>query len=207
MTIAEPGMRRYRPWVINVAGEQAGAGVGGTCPRGSRQRGPGSAPWPEPWLCCCSLSQAGTATTATSCTSLRAGSEPAFGYADQPPLTPLLAHALDDFFDGSLVGLRLPSALMAGLVVLLTGLLAREFGAGRGAQILAAGCMAVSAVLPVVSHMLSATTVDLLVWTAISWLVVRALRHGGSASEWSQASGCRTRRCLRSSWPRCWSEC
>ncbi|MDT7648753.1 MAG: hypothetical protein QOI36_159, partial [Pseudonocardiales bacterium] len=35
MTIAEPGLRRYRPRVINVAGEQAGAGVGGTLP--SRQ--------------------------------------------------------------------------------------------------------------------------------------------------------------------------
>ncbi|GAA1192728.1 glycosyltransferase family 39 protein [Pseudonocardia alaniniphila] len=110
---------------------------------------------------------------------IRAGSEPAFGYTDQPPLTPLLAHALHTLFDGSLVGLRFPSAVMAGFVVLLTGLLARELGAGRGAQVLAAGCMAVSAVLPAVSHMLSTTTVDLLVWTAISWLVVRALRDGG----------------------------
>ncbi|WP_433557432.1 glycosyltransferase family 39 protein [Pseudonocardia xinjiangensis] len=110
---------------------------------------------------------------------IRAGSEPAFGYADQPPLTPLLAHALHTLFDGSLVGLRLPSAVIAGMVVLLTGLLAREFGAGRGAQVLAAACMAASAVLPVVSHMLSTTSIDLLVWTAISWLVVRALRDGG----------------------------
>lgn len=31
---------------------------------------------------------------------LRAGSEPAFGCADQPPLTPLLAHALDTVFGG-----------------------------------------------------------------------------------------------------------
>jgi 4-amino-4-deoxy-L-arabinose transferase-like glycosyltransferase len=110
---------------------------------------------------------------------IRAGSEPAFGYADQPPLTPVLAHALQTLFDGSLVGLRLPSAVMAGMVVLLTGLLAREFGANRGAQVLAAACIGVSAVLLVVSHMLSTTTVDLLVWTAISWLVVRALRDGG----------------------------
>ena len=63
---------------------------------------------------------------------LRAGAEPAFGYADQPPLTPLLAHVLDVLFAGSLTGLRAPSALMAGLVVLLTGLLAREFGRRAG---------------------------------------------------------------------------
>lgn len=110
---------------------------------------------------------------------LRAGSEPAFGYVDQPPLTPLLAHAVHTLFDGSLVGLRFPSAVFAGLVVLLTGLIARELGGGRGAQVLAGACMAVSAILPVVSHLLSTTTLDLLVWTALSWLVVRALRDSG----------------------------
>jgi Dolichyl-phosphate-mannose-protein mannosyltransferase len=109
---------------------------------------------------------------------LRAGAEPAFGYADQPPLAPLLAHALDVLFAGSLVGLRAPSALMGGLVVLLTGLLARELGASRGGQLLAAGCMAVSALLLAVSHLLSTSTVDLLVWTAVSWLTARALRDG-----------------------------
>lgn len=110
---------------------------------------------------------------------IRAGSEPALGYVDQPPLTPLLAHALDVVFHGSLVGLRAPSAVMGGLVVLLTGLIARELGAPRGAQVLAAGCMAVAAALYVVAHLLSTATLDLLVWTALSWLVVHAVRDGG----------------------------
>ncbi|HEY0578274.1 MAG TPA: glycosyltransferase family 39 protein [Pseudonocardia sp.] len=110
---------------------------------------------------------------------LRGGQEPAFGYLDQPPLTPLLARAMSAVFDGSLVGLRLPSALMAGLVVLLTGWMTRELGGGRGAQALAAGCVAVSALLLVVGHLLSTTTFDLLAWTALSWLLIRALRDGG----------------------------
>ncbi len=110
---------------------------------------------------------------------LRAGAEPAFGYVDQPPLTPLLAHALDVVFHGSLVGLRAPSALISGLVVLITGLTAREFGATRGAQILAAGCMSVASVLLIVGHTLSTTTLDLLAWALITWLVVRSLRDGG----------------------------
>jgi 4-amino-4-deoxy-L-arabinose transferase-like glycosyltransferase len=67
----------------------------------------------------------------------------------------------------------------AGVVVLLTGLIAREFGGGRAAQLLAGGCMAVSAILLAVGHLLSTTTLDLLVWTALSWLLVRALRDGG----------------------------
>jgi 4-amino-4-deoxy-L-arabinose transferase-like glycosyltransferase len=110
---------------------------------------------------------------------LRAGRELAWGYVDQPPLTPLLARAMDDLFPGSLVGLRLPSALAAGLVVLLTGLIAREFGGGRAAQLLAGASMGVSAVLLLTGHLLSTTTFDLLAWTALSWLLVRAVRDGG----------------------------
>ncbi|OZM79721.1 glycosyltransferase family 39 protein [Pseudonocardia sp. MH-G8] len=110
---------------------------------------------------------------------LRAGREPAFGYVDQPPFTPLLARAMDVLAPGSLIGLRVPSALAAAAVVLLTGLIARELGGGRGAQLLAAGSMAVSAVLLAVGHLLSTATFDLLAWTAVTWLLVRALRDGG----------------------------
>lgn len=110
---------------------------------------------------------------------LRAGEHLAFGYADQPPLTPLLARLASTVFGDSLVGLRVVPAVVAGLVVLVTGVLAAEFGAGRGAQVLAAGATAASAVLLAVGHLLSTSTVDLLVWTVLSWLVVRALRRGG----------------------------
>lgn len=114
---------------------------------------------------------------------LQAGRHLAWGYVDQPPLTPLLARALSAIAPESLTVLRLPSALAAGLVVLLTGLMARELRASRGAQLLAAACMAVSALLLAVGHLLSTSTFDLLVWTALSWLVVRVLR-GGDQRAW-----------------------
>ena len=62
---------------------------------------------------------------------------------------------------------------------MLTGLLARELGGGRSAQLLAAASIAVSAILLATGHLLSTTTFDLLAWTALSWLLVRALRDGG----------------------------
>ena len=109
---------------------------------------------------------------------LRAGRHLDWGYVDQPPLTPLLARLISAIAPESLTALRLPSALATGLVVLLTGLIARELGAPRRAQLLAGACMAVSALLLALGHLLSTSTFDLLAWTAISWLVVRVLRGG-----------------------------
>ncbi len=109
---------------------------------------------------------------------LAAGRHLAWGYPDQPPLTPLLARLASAAAGDSLVALRTPSALAAFLVVLLTGLLARELGGGRAAQVLAAGCMAASPVLLVEAHLLSTSIFDLLVWTALTLLVVRVLRTG-----------------------------
>ena len=65
------------------------------------------------------------------------GRHPAFGYTDEPPLIPLLAHGMDSAFGHSLVWLRVPPALAGAGVVLVTGLITREFGGGRAAQLLA----------------------------------------------------------------------
>lgn len=55
---------------------------------------------------------------------LDAGKHLAWGYPDQPPLTPLLARAMSAIAPDSLVVLRLPSTLMSAAVVLI----ARELG-------------------------------------------------------------------------------
>lgn len=107
---------------------------------------------------------------------IEAGGHPALGYTDQPPLVPLLAHALDEFFGHSLVWLRVPSALAGAVTVLLCGLMAREFGDSRRAQLLASACFAVSSIALAVNHLLSTTTFDLLVWALLSWLLIRGLR-------------------------------
>lgn len=116
---------------------------------------------------------------------IAAGARPDFGYIDQPPLVPLLAWAVDTVSGGSLVALRLPSAVAAALVVLVTGLAAREFGAGRAGQLIAAASMAVSALLLAVGHMLSTATFDLLAWAVVTWLVARALRGDRRAWLWA----------------------
>lgn len=109
---------------------------------------------------------------------LRAGRSLAWGYPDQPPLTPLLARIMDELAPGSLVVLRLPAALAVAATALLTGLIARELGGGRAAQLLAASSTAVATVVVVTGHLLSTTTVDLLVWSALTLLLARVLRGG-----------------------------
>ncbi len=109
---------------------------------------------------------------------LVAGRHPDWGYPDQPPLTPLLVRLMDAVAPGSLVVLRLPSALAAAAVVLLTALLARELGGGRRAQLIAAALASVAAVLLVTGHFVTTTTFDLVFSALLCWLVARVVRTG-----------------------------
>jgi len=109
---------------------------------------------------------------------IECGKHLAWGYPDQPPFVPLVARLMTTVAPGSLVVLRLPSALAGGVLVLLTGLLTRELGGRRAAQALACAVIALAPVVTGASHLLSTTTFDLPVWALLLWLLVRILRTG-----------------------------
>lgn len=109
---------------------------------------------------------------------LVAGQHPAWGYVDQPPLTPLLARASVAVFGDSPTGLRVLPALLCAATIALVALLARELGAGRRGQLLAACCAACSALVLAVGHLLTTITFDLLAWLAVCLLTLRLLRTG-----------------------------
>ena len=102
----------------------------------------------------------------------------AWGYPDQPPFVPLVARLMTDLAPGSLVVLRLPSALAAAALILLTGLLTRELGGRRAAQVLACAAVALAPLVTAASHLLSTTTFDLPAWALLLWLLIRILRTG-----------------------------
>lgn len=104
-----------------------------------------------------------------------AGSHPAFGYPDQPPLVPLLSWAMHELAPGSLLLLRLPSALVAAATTVLAAIVAREVGASRRAQVIAAACTASSGFALAVGHIVTTTTFDMLSTTALCWLMIRAI--------------------------------
>ncbi|WP_456844895.1 glycosyltransferase family 39 protein [Cellulomonas sp. P5_C6] len=106
---------------------------------------------------------------------LAAGRRLAWGYPDQPPLTPLIAHLADLAAPGSLVALHLPSALAAAGVVVLAALTARELGGRTGAQLLTVVATGTGVVVVTLGHILSTTTIDTLFWVAIVYVVLRTL--------------------------------
>ncbi|MFI2472420.1 glycosyltransferase family 39 protein [Nocardia xishanensis] len=116
---------------------------------------------------------------------LAAGRHPAWGYADQPPLTPLVARAMAAIDPESLPLLRAPAVLAATLVVVCAGLMAREFGGGRAARALAAAAVASAALVQGAGHLLSTAVFDLAAWSVLGLLVLRLLRDSaGSGQVW-----------------------
>jgi 4-amino-4-deoxy-L-arabinose transferase-like glycosyltransferase len=108
---------------------------------------------------------------------LAAGRHLAWGYVDQPSLTPLLAR-IDALLTGdTLVGLRALPALGLAALVLLTAAVARELGAGRGGQLLAALATACCAEYLGAMHELTTTPVDFVGWAATLLAVTKLLRR------------------------------
>lgn len=107
---------------------------------------------------------------------LSAGRRLSFGYADQGPALPLIAHVLDSVAPGSLFVLRLPAVLATAAAIVISAQIAREFGGGRGAQLLAAGGYATSPFLLVQGGQLATNSFDIPLWVLITWLLVRWAR-------------------------------
>lgn len=111
---------------------------------------------------------------------IAAGRELSWGYADQPPLVPLLAAGMDLLVPGSLVAVRVPAVLSIAAGAVLTAAVARELGADRRAQAIAAGAWAVAGNFAGMGHMLATASIDPVLWTGVLWALVRWVRWRGS---------------------------
>ncbi|MEO6087373.1 MAG: glycosyltransferase family 39 protein [Umezawaea sp.] len=107
---------------------------------------------------------------------LAAGRHLAWGYPDQPPLTPLLARLADLVAPGSLWALRVPATLASAGTAYLVARTAKEMGATARGQLLAAVTTAVSGFVLVFGHMLYTVTTDLFFSALVIWLTARLIR-------------------------------
>jgi 4-amino-4-deoxy-L-arabinose transferase-like glycosyltransferase len=106
---------------------------------------------------------------------LSAGQHLAFGYVDQPPLTPLLARLGAALGGNTLAGFRVLPALALGALVVMTALMSGRLGAGRTGQLLAALAAATCAEYLGAMHELTTTTPDFVFWAATLLLVMKLL--------------------------------
>ena len=106
-----------------------------------------------------------------------AGRHLAWGYPDQPPLTPAIARLATLVAPGSVAALHVPAALaLAGVVVLAT-LSARELGGAVAAQVLTVVATGTGVVTVVLGHMLSTASVDALFWAGVVYASLVTLRR------------------------------
>ncbi|WP_227982454.1 ArnT family glycosyltransferase [Nocardia spumae] len=107
---------------------------------------------------------------------LAAGRRPSWGYADQGPVLPLLARTMDVLVPDSYPALRWPAVLITVAAIVLSAMIAREFGGERAGQAIAALAYACSPFLLLQGAMLTTNAIDTALWVLITWLVVRWVR-------------------------------
>ncbi len=101
------------------------------------------------------------------------GRHPAFGYADQPPIVPLLAAGFYGM-GHNLWLLRLPVTAAAAAVVWLTVRLVRLLGGDSFAAVLGGLAVTIAPMLMGMAAIFSTTAFDPLAWTLIGYLLVKA---------------------------------
>jgi 4-amino-4-deoxy-L-arabinose transferase-like glycosyltransferase len=104
---------------------------------------------------------------------IAAGRRLAWGYIDQPPLTPLIAR-LADLLPGAAGAflLRIVPALAIGMLVVMGAEMSRRFGAGRFAMTFTAFAVAGGGFFLATGHLLATSTFDTLFWAALILVVV-----------------------------------
>lgn len=112
---------------------------------------------------------------------------PAWGYTDQPPLTPILAKAAIAVLGDSVVALRIVALLCAVSSIPILALVTREAGGGRLAQAFTAWGMAGASMTLLFGHVLLTASIDLVVWPAALLFAMRATIRGDG--RWWVAAG------------------
>jgi Dolichyl-phosphate-mannose-protein mannosyltransferase len=108
---------------------------------------------------------------------LACGEHLQWGYVDHPPLIALVAWIARHLFGDSLIGLRFFPALAGAGTVWLTGKIAREFGGGAFAQVLAALAVIAVPIYLIMHHWLTVNAFEPLLWMACIWCIVRAINR------------------------------
>lgn len=98
-----------------------------------------------------------------------------WGYVSYPPFTPFIARIGLELFGESLRGLRLFSAIAQGIVMVLAGLMARDMGGRRSAQVITAIAAFSAPVALMAGTIIQYMAFDYFWWVVIAFFTVRLL--------------------------------
>jgi 4-amino-4-deoxy-L-arabinose transferase-like glycosyltransferase len=108
---------------------------------------------------------------------IEAGRHLSFGYVDFPPLIALIARILDWLAGDALWAIHVVPALATALIVILTGLMARELGGGRFARFLAALASLAAVTFLATGSIFSMDALDELWWVLASYVLILILKR------------------------------
>lgn len=99
------------------------------------------------------------------------------GYVDFPPMIAYIAALLNVFTRDSLVSIHAVSALVQALLVFVAGMIAKELGGGRKAQLLAAVSTLLTFAFLAFGSLFTPDSFDSLWWSLLAFLVIRIVRR------------------------------
>lgn len=102
----------------------------------------------------------------------------AWGYVDHPPLSIAVLAGIRAVLGDSLFALRLLPALLGGVAVFVTGMLAREMGGGRYAQFLAALAALFTPIFLAMGTFYSMNSIEQTLWPLMALVLVRIVNTG-----------------------------
>ncbi len=98
-----------------------------------------------------------------------------WGYVAYPPITPLFARIGLELFGESLRGLRVLPAIAQGIAMVLAGLMARDMGGKRNAQLMAAFAVFIAPMSLIGGTVIMYFAFDYLWWVLVAFFLVRLL--------------------------------
>jgi 4-amino-4-deoxy-L-arabinose transferase-like glycosyltransferase len=100
----------------------------------------------------------------------------AWGYVAYPPFAPFIARVALILFGPSMIGVRLFSTLAQAMSMILAGLMAKEMGGRRWAQVVAAVAVAIAPFALLGGSIFHYSSFDYLWWVLIAYLMIRLLK-------------------------------
>ena len=101
----------------------------------------------------------------------------AWGYVDQPPLVPFLARLSGELLGYSLRAIRFIPALASSILVVQTGMIARELGGKRFALLLSAVCTVVAGQYLSNGSLLGTNCLEPNLWMACAYFAILAIKR------------------------------